>query len=90
MVSPPDNPRQEPNPPITPEIEMQRLQQALELHQTGQLAQAQLIYEDILKTNPRHGDCLHLLGVVASQTESRIVTTNPQEILLNKEEKRNL
>ncbi len=70
MVSPPDNPRQEPNPPITPEIEMQRLQQALELHQTGQLAQAQLIYEDILKTNPRHGDCLHLLGVVASQTEN--------------------
>jgi tetratricopeptide (TPR) repeat protein len=44
-----------------------KFQQALGLHQKGQLAQAQALYEDILKTQPEHFDSLHLLGVIAFQ-----------------------
>lgn len=45
-----------------------QFQQALALHQKGQLAQAQAIYQDILKSHPGQFDVLHLLGVIASQT----------------------
>ena len=48
-------------------------QQALLLHQRGHLIQAKTLYEDILKTLPKHFDALHLLGVIASQTK------NPQK-----------
>ena len=41
-----------------------KLQQALNLHQAGQLPQARDIYEDILKIQPSHADALHFLGVV--------------------------
>ncbi|QIB66930.1 tetratricopeptide repeat protein [Kineobactrum salinum] len=40
---------------------------ALSLHQQGQLAQAEAIYREILKLQPRHSHALHLLGVVAFQ-----------------------
>jgi predicted TPR repeat methyltransferase len=43
------------------------LQLALARHQRGQLDAARQAYEDILRTNPRHADALHLLGVVARQ-----------------------
>jgi protein O-GlcNAc transferase len=43
-------------------------QEALALHQTGQLASAQSLYEDILKIQSDHSDVLHLLGVIAIQT----------------------
>jgi tetratricopeptide (TPR) repeat protein len=43
-------------------------QQALLFHQQGQLTQAQTLYENILTYLPRHVDCLHLLGVIAHQT----------------------
>nr|WP_315488470.1 tetratricopeptide repeat protein [uncultured Rhodoferax sp.] len=41
-----------------------KLQQALSLHQNGQLTQARAIYEDILKLQPAHADALQFLGVV--------------------------
>ncbi|MDP3839452.1 MAG: tetratricopeptide repeat protein, partial [Methylococcales bacterium] len=42
-------------------------QQAVELHQQGQLAQAEMLYQDILRTQPDNADVLHLLGVIAKQ-----------------------
>jgi tetratricopeptide (TPR) repeat protein len=45
-------------------------QEALALHQTGQLASAQSLYEDILKIQSDHSDVLHLLGVIAIQTRN--------------------
>jgi tetratricopeptide (TPR) repeat protein len=44
------------------------LQSAIELHQQGRLGQAEAIYLQLLETNPRNADALHLLGVIASQT----------------------
>ncbi|WP_158236188.1 tetratricopeptide repeat protein [Limnohabitans sp. JirII-31] len=38
--------------------------QGLALHQQGKLAQSKVLYEAVLKANPRHFDALHLLGVV--------------------------
>ncbi len=43
------------------------LQQGLALHQGGHLAQAQAVYEELLKSQPRNFDALHLLGVIYSQ-----------------------
>lgn len=43
------------------------LQMAMELHQAGQLAQAEQLYRQILRGNPRHPDALHLLGLIAHQ-----------------------
>jgi tetratricopeptide (TPR) repeat protein len=43
-----------------------RLQAAVALHNQGQLERAQLIYEEILRVEPRHFDALHLLGVAAA------------------------
>ncbi len=49
-------------------VELQtKFQQGFSFHQSGQLSQAQALYEEILKENPRHGDALHLLGVLAAQ-----------------------
>ena len=47
-----------------------QLKEAIALHQKGQLAQAEAIYEDILKTQPKHVQLLHLLGVIAFQTQN--------------------
>ena len=46
------------------------LKRAIDFHQKGQLAQAQSIYEEILKVTPDHFDALHLLGVIAAQTQN--------------------
>jgi tetratricopeptide (TPR) repeat protein len=45
------------------------LQQALALHRRGQLAQAEGLYAEILKIQPKHFDALHLLGVIALQAQ---------------------
>ncbi|HWR01332.1 MAG TPA: tetratricopeptide repeat protein [Chlorobaculum sp.] len=45
------------------------LTRAIDFHQKAQLAQAQSIYEEILKVTPDHFDALHLLGVIAAQTQ---------------------
>jgi len=36
-------------------------------HQQGQLSQAEALYRQVLEEAPRHGDALHLLGVLALQ-----------------------
>lgn len=44
------------------------LMQAFALHQKGQWAQAERIYENILAIQPSHFDAMYLLGMLASQT----------------------
>ena len=46
-----------------------KLQQAVALHQQGQLARAKPLYEAVLKLDPRQADALHLLGVIGLQTQ---------------------
>ncbi len=48
------------------------LGRGLALHQQGQLAKAQVIFEEILKQQPKHFDALHLLGVIAAQTNDNM------------------
>ncbi len=43
------------------------IERAATFHRQGQLQQAQALYEDILRREPRHFDALHLLGVVHAQ-----------------------
>jgi tetratricopeptide (TPR) repeat protein len=44
--------------------------QGLELHQQGQLAQANQIYAQVLALQPVHFDALHLSGVIAAQSKN--------------------
>ncbi|MGH7032163.1 MAG: tetratricopeptide repeat protein [Stellaceae bacterium] len=41
--------------------------EALRLHQSGRLAEAEQLYRQALARDPRHADSLHLLGVLAYQ-----------------------
>jgi protein O-GlcNAc transferase len=43
------------------------LEYALHLHQNGRFSEAGQLYQQILTTNPRHPDCLHLPGMIAYQ-----------------------
>jgi len=43
------------------------IEEALECHRAGRLADAERIYRQVLAINPRHADGLHLLGMVAYQ-----------------------
>jgi predicted O-linked N-acetylglucosamine transferase (SPINDLY family) len=45
-----------------------KFREGLALHQQGQLVQAQQIYQQILRIQPRHADALHFLGMLARQT----------------------
>ena len=45
------------------------LEQGLAFHHAGKLEQARVIYEEILKLNPKHFDALQLLGVIAIQAK---------------------
>ena len=45
-----------------------QLENALRLHQAGQLASAAAIYREILRTEPNQSDALNLLGLVAQQS----------------------
>ena len=45
----------------------EELQRALKYHQSGQLKEAEEIYNKILVVNPHHSDSLHLLGLIAQQ-----------------------
>jgi tetratricopeptide (TPR) repeat protein len=42
--------------------------QAIALHQQGNLPQAKALYEQVLRYQPRNHDALHLLGVIAGQS----------------------
>jgi tetratricopeptide (TPR) repeat protein len=46
------------------------LDDALQLHQNGRFSEAEQLYHRILAINPRHPDCLHLLGMIAYQEGS--------------------
>ena len=65
-----------------------KLRQANALHQRGQLAPARDIYEEILKIQRKNFDALHLLGVIAAQTQNprravdligKAIRVNPRE-----------
>ena len=43
-----------------------KLEAAVLHHQAGRLAEAKLLYEDILSREPKHVVALHFLGVIAS------------------------
>jgi predicted O-linked N-acetylglucosamine transferase (SPINDLY family) len=62
-------------------------QDAISLHQQGQLGQAEAIYRQLLEIDPANADALHLLGVIAHQTSnhksavdmiSHAIRINPQ------------
>lgn len=46
-----------------------RIQEALSHHQKGDLLAAKALYEQVLSLDPEHPDALHLLGVIAHQTQ---------------------
>jgi len=52
-----------------------KLQQALTLHQQGQLARAKQLYEAVLKLDPGQADALHLLGAIALQSQDHAVAS---------------
>ncbi|HIM12542.1 TPA: tetratricopeptide repeat protein [Candidatus Poribacteria bacterium] len=52
-----------------------KLQQAISLHQAGQLQQAERKCQQILRNSPQHADALHLLGVIAYQVGENNVAT---------------
>src|SRR5258708_34178723 len=43
------------------------IQKGLELHNSGNLQQAEAEYQKVLRVDPRHADALHLLGVLGQQ-----------------------
>ena len=43
------------------------LSKAMAFHQNGKLEAAEEVYKEILKSNPKSFDALHLLGVIAGQ-----------------------
>ena len=44
--------------------------EALAMHQKGQIVQAQALYYEVLKVQPKHFDAIHLLGVIFCQTNN--------------------
>jgi Tfp pilus assembly protein PilF len=44
------------------------VQRGLQLHREGRLAEAEPIYQDVLRRQPKHSGVLHLLGLVAFQS----------------------
>src|SRR3974390_1707925 len=53
--------------PTTGNLGTLDLQNAIALHERGQLAEAEQIYQNILKAVPNHFDAQHLLGVLKHQ-----------------------
>ncbi|MEX0728417.1 MAG: tetratricopeptide repeat protein [Planctomycetaceae bacterium] len=47
----------------------QLFRQAVQAHQAGRLDEAEILYRNILQTDPRHHGAWHLLGVAAYQTQ---------------------
>jgi tetratricopeptide (TPR) repeat protein len=45
----------------------QALQSAMAQHQAGNLVQAELLYKQVLRAQPKQADALHLLGLIAKQ-----------------------
>ena len=64
------------------------LSDGLSYHKAGDLREAQKIYKRILMAHPFNSDCLHLLGVIATQIKNyaaaidligRAVSINPDK-----------
>jgi tetratricopeptide (TPR) repeat protein len=53
-----------------------KLQRARTLHHEGELAQAKVIYEEILITHAKHSEVLNLLGLIAAQTNNLQLAAN--------------
>lgn len=49
------------------QLDAVRLEQALTLHQRGDVSSAKVLYAEILATQPEHFDALHLLGIAEYQ-----------------------
>ena len=73
--------------PVSAAQVMARLTEAVAMHKQGRLEQAKQIYDEILKSNPRHFDALHFLGLIALQEKhyqnaadllSRAIQINPK------------
>ena len=60
-------PRPRPPAAAAPDADANKLQNALRLHQQGQLDSAEALYREILQASPRHSGALQLLGVIAGQ-----------------------
>ena len=54
----------------------QTLQTAFEFHRAGDWGRAEAICHDLLRIDPRHGDALHLLGVVAFQRDEKVAAVD--------------
>ena len=52
------------------DLQQQKFQQALCLHQNSQFSEAEAIYLDILTFQPEHFDAIHLLGMLAFQAKN--------------------
>jgi len=68
-----------------------RFDRARALHQQGRLAEARALYLDVLRKQPKHADCLHMLGLVAYQTGdyqrsadliARAIKLSPRQVAL--------
>ena len=57
----------QPRAPQIPPALAAKSRRAIELHQQGQLAEAERLYRQILAEMPKHFDSLHLLGVIKGQ-----------------------
>jgi tetratricopeptide (TPR) repeat protein len=72
----PENPTDDKRPtPVPPKIEAddpttsQLLADAVHAHRRNNLTAAQALYEAVLRKHPQHPDALHLLGVIAYQSQ---------------------
>src|SRR3990172_11461693 len=48
------------------------LRQALNLHQSGDLAKAEKVYRQVLRRHPSHSETLHLLGILEHQQNRNV------------------
>lgn len=60
---------QTPAPEAAPSPTPRTLQEGIALHVDGHFAHAQAVYEEILAAQPEQHDALHLMGVLAMQTD---------------------
>lgn len=59
--------------------------QALQLHQQGELSQAEALYKSVIAANPQHADAIHHLGVIHHQNgkHQMAIETIAQAIQIN-------
>lgn len=64
MLMPPTSPHIPPN-----AATQAKFLKAMALHQQGLLAEAESMYHEVLQDQPLHGEALHLMGMLAGQTQ---------------------